>query len=68
MTKTTTRCGGKRRMWRRHTLGTYKCGRKAKFVFQTYVGLCNTHYTCGDDECVRSLTSGYPAQNMRRLP
>ena len=55
-------------MQRGRVFGTFKCGRKARFVFQTYVGLCRTYYVCGgDDGCVGSLTSGYPAQNMRAL-
>ena len=61
------RCEGKRRMWRGRTLGTFKCGRKAKYVFETRVGLTRNHYTCGDDECVRSITAGYPAANWREL-
>lgn len=61
------RCEGKRRMWRGHRLGNFKCGRKARFVFQSYVGTSTTHYTCGDNECVGSITSGYPANNWREL-
>lgn len=62
------RCQGRRRMWRGHTLGLYACGRKARYVFQSYVGLCTTHYVCdGDDGCLASITSGYPAMNMRAL-
>lgn len=65
---TSQRCQGKRRMWRGHTLGTFKCGRKATHTFQTYVGLTRTHFVCsGEDGCVQSLTSGYPAMNMRKL-
>ena len=61
------RCEGKRRMWRGNRLGNYKCGRKAKFVFETYVGLSRSHYVCGDEECVRSITDGYGANNFRAL-
>ena len=61
------RCEGRRRMWRGHTLGTFKCGRKAKYVFETYVGLTRSHVVCGDDECVRSITHGYGANNWREL-
>lgn len=61
------RCEGKRRMWRGHRLGTYACGRTARFVFQTYVGLTRTHYVCGDDECTRSITVGYTAHDWREL-
>lgn len=63
----TPRCEGKRRMWRGRTLGTFKCGRKATYVFQTYVGTSNTHYVCNEDECLRHITGGYPANNMREL-
>lgn len=62
-----TRCEGKRRMWRNRTLGTFKCGRVATHTFQSYVGLCTTHYVCNEDECLRSITNGYPANNMRAL-
>lgn len=61
------RCEGKRRMWRGRTLGTFKCGRSAKIVFQTYTGLTVTHYSCGEDECMRHITSGYPFHNVRDL-
>lgn len=61
------RCAGKRRMWRGHTLGTYKCGRVARYVFQSYVGTCTTHYVCADAECLASITHGYRAMNMREL-
>lgn len=54
-------------MWRRHTLGVFKCGRKARYTFQTYVGLTRSHAVCGDDECVRSITTGYPVNNWREL-
>lgn len=64
---TTKRCEGRRRMWRGNTLGTFKCGRKAKYVFQSYVGYSTTHYVCGDNECVASVASGYPTQNWRQL-
>lgn len=68
MGNTITRCEGKRRMWRGHTLGTFKCGRKATHVFQTYVGLSTTHYVCGgEDGCVQSITGGYRAMNFREL-
>jgi hypothetical protein len=60
-------CEGKRRMWRGRTLGNFKCGRKARFTFQTYTGLCRTHRTCGAPECVGSITSGYPVNNWREL-
>lgn len=60
------RCEGSRRMMRRGVLGTFKCGRKARFVFESYVGLCTTHYTCGDDQCVRSITA-YPVNNWREI-
>lgn len=59
-------CEGKRRMWRGNALGTFKCGRKARFVFQSYVGLCTTHYVCGDSDCTRSVTA-YPVNNWREL-
>ena len=62
------RCEGTRRMQRGRTFGTFKCGRVARFVFQIYVGTSNTHYVCGgDDGCLGSITSGYPANNMREL-
>lgn len=61
------RCQGKRRMQRGRTFGTYKCGRVARYVFQTYVGLSRSHYTCGDDECTASLTHGYGANNYRAV-
>ena len=61
------RCEGKRRMWRGNRLGDYKCGRKAKFVFQTYVGLSRSHYVCGDRDCVASITNGYSPNNWRAL-
>jgi hypothetical protein len=67
-TSYTPRCEGRRRKQRGHVFGTFACGRKARFVFQTYVGLSRTHYVCGgDDGCVGSITSGYPANNMREL-
>lgn len=62
------RCQGKRRKQRGHVFGLFACGRKATHVFQTYVGTSTTHYVCGGDEgCVSSITSGYPAMNMRAL-
>lgn len=61
------RCEGKRRKWRGRTLGTFACGRNATYTFQSYVGLCTTHYVCDDAECLRHITSGYPANNMRAL-
>jgi hypothetical protein len=61
------RCEGKRRQWRRGTLGTFKCGRVARYAFETRVGLTRRHRTCGDAECVRSITNGYPAYAMREL-
>lgn len=60
-------CQGKRRMMRGHVWGLFPCRRKARYVFETYVGLSRSHYTCGEDECVRSITSGYPANNFREL-
>lgn len=65
MAKTQT-CQGKRRMWRGNRLGTYKCGRKATHIVETRVGLSQTHFVCEDDDCFRSITSGYPA-NSRRI-
>lgn len=62
-----TKCQGTRRMWRGHTLGNFKCGRKAKITFQTYVGTTKAHFSCNDDECVRSITGGYRAMNVREL-
>lgn len=65
---TSKRCEGTRRMWRGNRLGDFKCGRVARYVFQTYVGLSRTHYVCaGDDGCMGSLTGGYPANNVREL-
>lgn len=61
------RCEGKRRMWRGRRLGTYKCGRVARYTFQTYVGLTRSHYACDGDECWDSLTNGYAAHNVREL-
>jgi hypothetical protein len=60
-------CSGKRRMWRGHTLGNYKCGRVATHTFETRVGMTRKHATCGADECVRSVTQGYPAFNFREV-
>lgn len=54
-------------MWRGRTLGTYKCGRVARFVFETRVGLSRTHYVCADTECFHSIAGGYPAANVRAL-
>lgn len=62
-----TRCEGQRRMQRGHTFGKFKCTRKAKYVFQTYVGTSNTHYTCGDSECTSSITEGYGVNNYRAI-
>jgi hypothetical protein len=62
------RCEAKRRMWRGSHLGDFKCGRVARYTFQTYVGLCRTHYVCGEDACMRALTGGYPANNVRAIP
>ena len=62
-----TTCEGKRRMWRGRTLGTFKCGRKAKYVVETRVGYTTTHFYCGDDECARSIHSGYGFYNVREL-
>lgn len=55
-------------MWRGARLGDYACGRVARYVFETRVGLTRTHRTCGDDDCVRSLTQGYPVFAWRDLP
>ena len=61
-------CEGKRRMWRGGVLGTFKCGRKARFSFTTRVGLTRVHYVCGgDDGCVGSITHGYPAHDWHEL-
>ena len=57
------RCQGKRRMWRKHTLGVFKCGRKATTVMETRVGLSRTHYVCDDAECFDSIAGGYPASS-----
>ena len=57
----TRRCEGKRRMWRGHVLGTYKCGRKATHVTTTKVGYSKTHYVCDDRECFNHIREGYPA-------
>jgi len=62
-----TKCQGSRRMWRRETLGTFKCGRVAKITFQTYVGTTKSHFACNDPECQESLTEGYGANNVRTL-
>lgn len=61
------RCQGKRRKQRGPVFGTFACGRNAKWVFQTYVGLTRTHYVCDDSDCMRSITSGYRAENVREL-
>ena len=61
------RCQGRRRMWRGRTFGTFACGRKARYAFETYVGLSRTYHVCGDEECVRSITDGYGANNWREL-
>lgn len=66
MTRATT-CQGKRRMQRGRTFGTFKCGRKARFTFQTYVGLSRSHFVCGEQECTSSITQGYGANNWREL-
>jgi hypothetical protein len=56
-------CEGKRRMWRGHKLGTFKCGRKATAIITTNVGLSRTHYVCDDSECWAHITAGYPASS-----
>lgn len=61
------RCEGKRRMWRNHRLGTFKCGRVARVAFETYVGVTRSHYACDDAECMASITQGYGANNVREL-
>jgi len=64
----TRRCEGKRRMWRGNKLGTFKCGRKARFTFTTRVGYTVTRFVCGgNDGCVGSITSGYPVYDWREL-
>lgn len=64
---TTKRCEGKRRKQRGHVLGTFACGRKATYTFQSYVGTCTTHYVCDDDACYAHITQGYRGMNMRKL-
>lgn len=59
----TQRCQGKRRMWRGHVLGTFKCGRKATTLVTTNVGLSRSHYVCDSDECFAHIAGGYPAQS-----
>jgi len=62
------RCEGTRRTVRRGVFGTFKCGRKARFTFQTYVGTTRTHYHCGQDDCsVSNITQGYAAHNWREI-
>lgn len=65
MATTAKRCEGKRHMWRGNKLGTFKCGRKARWVLTTSVGLSRTHYSCGDAECDLSVTQGYPASGKQ---
>jgi hypothetical protein len=50
-------------MWRGHTFGTFKCGRKATHVMETRVGLSRTHYVCESGECFDSIREGYPASS-----
>lgn len=64
---TSRKCEGKRRMQRGNTFGLFKCGRKARFSFETYVGLTRSHYVCDDSECFTSITGGYSAGNVREL-
>jgi hypothetical protein len=61
------RCAGKRRMWRGNRLGNFKCGRVARYTFETRVGMTRRHATCGADECVGSVTQGYPAFNFKSI-
>lgn len=61
------KCQGKRHKQRGHVFGTFACGRTAKWVFQTYVGLSRSHYVCDDPECMGSITHGYGANNLREL-
>lgn len=55
------RCEGRRCQWRGRTHGTFKCTRSATGTVETHVGFTETHYVCNDDECLRSITGGYPA-------
>lgn len=62
------RCEAKRRKWRGRVFGTFACGRKARYVFQSYVGTTTTHYACGQDDCdARSIIGGYTIHNWREL-
>jgi len=56
------RCEGKRRQFRKGTYGVFKCNRKATGTIETQVGFTEHHHACGDDECHRSITAGYPAK------
>jgi len=59
------RCEGKRRMWRRNRLGTFKCGSPATWLVTTQVGTSQTHYCCDEEECFRSIAQGYPASSRK---
>lgn len=68
MKKTVHKCEGKRRQWRGHTLGTYKCGRNATGRVETRVGTTVTRWVCDDEECYRSIAEGYPAVYFPNKP
>lgn len=55
------KCEGKRRMFRRNSYGTFKCGRKATVRVETHVGFTEHHRCCDSDECLAYISSGYPA-------
>ena len=55
------RCEGRRRGFKRGTWGVHPCGRLAKGTITTNVGFSERHYACGDDECHRSISGGYPS-------
>lgn len=59
------RCEGRRRMWRRGRLDTFKCGAKATWLVTTQVGLSRTHYCCDEPDCFGSIAQGYPASSTR---
>lgn len=55
------RCSAKRYGFKRGKFGTHNCGRLAKGVVETHVGMTEHHPCCGDTGCVRWISGGYPA-------
>jgi hypothetical protein len=56
------RCEGKRRGFQRGAFGVFKCMRNAKGSVETRVGFTERHPCCGDDQCISSISAGYPAE------